>query len=210
MNNLLFEAITKAQNALAEWIVPDSKMTDKEVLIELVGILDDKELVRTIHSFNAPFPKNHRIRSKEEIEIDENTKSPFPEECKSYQPSPKVEDALLTTVKNALKSIGMEEVNHQDITNAIKNYFAEPKGTDEITELRKEIELQKDAKRYYSESWMLCKAKLEALQQSKKGWSDAEVFEVFTAFLEKNPQDNLWKNIFTSWLAQYKAEKGIL
>jgi len=53
--DILFAAITKSQDALAEWIVPDSKTTDKEVLGKLLGILDDKDLVKFIKDESAPF-----------------------------------------------------------------------------------------------------------------------------------------------------------
>jgi len=46
----LFSVIEKAQNYLAEWIVPDSKITDSEVLNSLLGVLDDQELVKNMRS----------------------------------------------------------------------------------------------------------------------------------------------------------------
>lgn len=42
----LFTTIKKAQDALAKWIVPNSGITDSEVLGELLGILDSQELVK--------------------------------------------------------------------------------------------------------------------------------------------------------------------
>ncbi len=41
----LFTTITAAQELLAKWIVPDSEISDSQVLIELLEILDDRELV---------------------------------------------------------------------------------------------------------------------------------------------------------------------
>lgn len=43
---LMFAKITEAQKSLAEWIVPDSKISDRQVLNLLLGILDDQELVK--------------------------------------------------------------------------------------------------------------------------------------------------------------------
>ena len=41
-------ALRESQEALARWIVPDSGISDKDVLNELLGILDNKELVRAL------------------------------------------------------------------------------------------------------------------------------------------------------------------
>lgn len=41
----LFDAIRRAQAALAEWAVPESGITDAIVLQNLLGILDNQELV---------------------------------------------------------------------------------------------------------------------------------------------------------------------
>lgn len=43
---LLFTKITECQNIVAEWILPDSKMTDSECLNLLLGHLDNGELVK--------------------------------------------------------------------------------------------------------------------------------------------------------------------
>lgn len=42
----MFTTIKIAQEALAKWIVPNSGITDTEVLNELLGILDSQELVK--------------------------------------------------------------------------------------------------------------------------------------------------------------------
>lgn len=42
----MFTTIKMAQEALAKWIVPNSGITDSEVLNELLGILDSQELVK--------------------------------------------------------------------------------------------------------------------------------------------------------------------
>ena len=44
----LFVTIRTAQEELAKWIEPDSKITDKEILNTLLGILDNQELVRAM------------------------------------------------------------------------------------------------------------------------------------------------------------------
>lgn len=50
LEQIMFDAITSAQNELAEWILPDSKTTDAEVLNKLLGILDNTELVKAMRS----------------------------------------------------------------------------------------------------------------------------------------------------------------
>ena len=42
------QAIKSSQNILAKWIVPDSGISDNDCLTELLGILDDKGLVKYI------------------------------------------------------------------------------------------------------------------------------------------------------------------
>ncbi|HKZ39952.1 MAG TPA: hypothetical protein VJ044_03270 [Candidatus Hodarchaeales archaeon] len=44
----LFITVKKAQDALARWIVPDSGITDAQVIHELLGILDNGELVKAM------------------------------------------------------------------------------------------------------------------------------------------------------------------
>ncbi len=41
-----FDVVKKCQEILAEWIVPDSTISDHGVLSRLLGILDDSQLVR--------------------------------------------------------------------------------------------------------------------------------------------------------------------
>lgn len=45
---LVFKAVTDAQKALADWIVPESGISDADVLNTLLGILDDGNLVRAM------------------------------------------------------------------------------------------------------------------------------------------------------------------
>lgn len=42
----LFNTVQKAQDALSKWIVPESGISDAEALNELLGILDNRELVK--------------------------------------------------------------------------------------------------------------------------------------------------------------------
>jgi hypothetical protein len=46
--NLYFKTIEKAQNLLAEYANPDSNITPEGCIDGLIGILDDKELVKTM------------------------------------------------------------------------------------------------------------------------------------------------------------------
>jgi hypothetical protein len=48
----LFTTVKMAQQALAEWIVPDSNITDKEILNTLLGILDDRNLVSKMNEID--------------------------------------------------------------------------------------------------------------------------------------------------------------
>lgn len=41
----MYEAITKCQSILADYILPDSKMTDHECINKLLGILDSANLI---------------------------------------------------------------------------------------------------------------------------------------------------------------------
>lgn len=43
------EAVRKAQDILAEYIVPDSGITDVECVNRLLGVLDDQRLVAAMH-----------------------------------------------------------------------------------------------------------------------------------------------------------------
>lgn len=49
----LFEAVKQSQEALAKWIVPDSGISDADVLNELLGILDNHELVKAMREFES-------------------------------------------------------------------------------------------------------------------------------------------------------------
>jgi len=48
----LYEIITKCQDILATWIVPDSNMTDKECLNNLLDLLDNEKLVKLLRTIN--------------------------------------------------------------------------------------------------------------------------------------------------------------
>ena len=52
----MFTTIKLAQDALAKWIIPDSVITDSEVLSELLGILDAQELVRKMREIEPIKP----------------------------------------------------------------------------------------------------------------------------------------------------------
>ena len=55
LNNLapeLFKTVEDAQNAMAEWFVPSSKISDKEVLSKLLGILDRSSLVKKMREID--------------------------------------------------------------------------------------------------------------------------------------------------------------
>ena len=63
----LFTTVKMAQGALAKWIVPDSKITDKEVLTELLGILDSQILVKKMNEVETQIQKNERPEFLKEI-----------------------------------------------------------------------------------------------------------------------------------------------
>jgi hypothetical protein len=48
----LLAAVIKCQELLAVYIVPDSKITDEEVVNDLLGVLDDQSLVKLVNLFN--------------------------------------------------------------------------------------------------------------------------------------------------------------
>lgn len=45
---VMFEAIRSCQNALSEWIVPDSGIKADDLINTLLGVLDDQALVRML------------------------------------------------------------------------------------------------------------------------------------------------------------------
>lgn len=47
-NRVIRKTVLKAQKALAEWIVPDGRITDKMVLNTLLGILDNQEIITAL------------------------------------------------------------------------------------------------------------------------------------------------------------------
>lgn len=53
---LCVDAFIKAQNLLAEYILPDSTTTDKQVLSKLLDVLDSKSIAKAIHEFYATTP----------------------------------------------------------------------------------------------------------------------------------------------------------
>ena len=48
LENKYFNVIRKCQDLLAEWIVPDSTISDHGILSRLLGVLDDSDLVKTM------------------------------------------------------------------------------------------------------------------------------------------------------------------
>lgn len=53
----LFVTVKQSQEALAKWIVPDSGISDADVLNELLGILDNHELVKAMREFESEIKK---------------------------------------------------------------------------------------------------------------------------------------------------------
>ena len=53
MSPKLFDAVVKCQEVLAKYIVPDSKISDKDCITELLGILDDRTFVGELFSINS-------------------------------------------------------------------------------------------------------------------------------------------------------------
>lgn len=49
--------VKKCQDILAKWIVPDSGISDKDCLTELLGVLDDQSLVRFMKSIYEKYNK---------------------------------------------------------------------------------------------------------------------------------------------------------
>jgi len=50
---IMHHTVKKCQNILAEWIVPDSGISDKDCLTELLGVLDDQSLVKYMRTIEA-------------------------------------------------------------------------------------------------------------------------------------------------------------
>jgi hypothetical protein len=61
----MHEALKKSQNILAEWIVPDSKITDEQCLNKLLEILDDESLILTMDESSLKFIDLNEPRTKE-------------------------------------------------------------------------------------------------------------------------------------------------
>lgn len=53
--NTLAKAIEESQNIMAQWILPDSEISDAECLNKLLEVLDNQELVKFMR-LNAPEP----------------------------------------------------------------------------------------------------------------------------------------------------------
>lgn len=49
MENLLLEAVTKSQQILGDYVRPDSDKDAEQTINELLGVLDDENLVGKIH-----------------------------------------------------------------------------------------------------------------------------------------------------------------
>ena len=60
----LFTTVTDAQNVLAEYIVPDSNISDTGVISRLLGILDNSELVRKMREA-MPLKNENNFQRKE-------------------------------------------------------------------------------------------------------------------------------------------------
>lgn len=63
----LFEAVEKAQAILAKWIVPDSDISDKTALEDLVGVLDNVQLVQKMR-FVEPLKQEKLWSTSDNIE----------------------------------------------------------------------------------------------------------------------------------------------
>lgn len=50
---IMHHAVKKCQTILAKWIVPDSGISDKDCLTELLGVLDDQSLVKYMRTIEA-------------------------------------------------------------------------------------------------------------------------------------------------------------
>ena len=50
---IMHHTVKKCQTILAKWIVPDSGISDKDCLTELLGVLDDQSLVRYMRTIEA-------------------------------------------------------------------------------------------------------------------------------------------------------------
>lgn len=49
--------VKQCQNILAKWIVPDSGISDKDCLTDLLGILDNQDLVRFMKKIEEEYSK---------------------------------------------------------------------------------------------------------------------------------------------------------
>lgn len=50
---IMHHTVKQCQNILAKWIVPDSGISDKDCLTDLLGVLDDQSLVRYMRTIEA-------------------------------------------------------------------------------------------------------------------------------------------------------------
>lgn len=55
----LFTTVKTAQDVLAKWIVPESGISDADALNELLGILDDSKLVRSMRDVDGGILQKH-------------------------------------------------------------------------------------------------------------------------------------------------------
>ena len=66
----MFTTIKSAQEALAKWIVPNSGITDSEVISELLGILDTQELVSKMREIEPIEPDWEEILWEESPNVE--------------------------------------------------------------------------------------------------------------------------------------------
>jgi len=50
---IMHHTVKKCQAILAKWIVPESGITDSDCLTELLGVLDDKSLIKYMETIEA-------------------------------------------------------------------------------------------------------------------------------------------------------------
>lgn len=62
-----FKAVRDSQKILAEYIVPDSGISDRDVISSLLGVLDDRELVKHTQRLEESPNKAVDMRDVEEI-----------------------------------------------------------------------------------------------------------------------------------------------
>lgn len=126
---------------------------------------------------------------------------------------------VLSVIKEILyHSEKSESDDLKDIEVVIKSYremnkqpLPEPEGMDEIAEMawKKFSSVHVDAFLMNGDEYQdAVKYILQALSTRSEGWSDEEVWEMFTNFTETNKGDEWWKARFFEWIKDYKLKKG--